>query len=63
MDSIVSPKVNTMEAKGVGARSLVYNTSKVEGHAGAPGWGLGRLTSNSITHLDVHKPNNGLVSA
>jgi hypothetical protein len=42
---------------------LVCSTSKVEGHAGAPGWGLGRLTSNSITHTDVHKPNNELVSA
>jgi hypothetical protein len=35
----------------------------VEGHVGAPGWGLGRLTSNSIIHTDLHKPNNELVSA
>jgi len=63
MDSTVSPKVKTMEVKGVGARSLVCNTSKVEGHARYSGWGLGRLTSNSVTHTDVHKPNNELVSA
>jgi len=25
--------------------------------------GLGRLTSNSIIHIDLHKPNNKLVSA
>jgi hypothetical protein len=35
----------------------------VEGHAGAPGWGLGRVTSGSIIHMDLHKPNNKLVSA
>jgi hypothetical protein len=27
------------------------------------GMGLGRLTSNSITHTDLHKPNNKLVNA
>jgi hypothetical protein len=36
---------------------------KVEGRAGALGWGLGRLTSKSITHINLHKPNNKLVSA
>jgi hypothetical protein len=25
--------------------------------------GLGRMTSNSLTHIDLHKPNNKLVSA
>jgi hypothetical protein len=38
MDSIVSPKVKTMEGKGVGVRSLVHSTSGVEGRAGAPRW-------------------------
>ncbi len=28
----------------------------------APKWGLGRLTRNSITHTNLHKPNNKLVS-
>ncbi len=37
MDSIASPKVST-KGKGVGAHSLVRNTSRVEGHAGAPRW-------------------------
>jgi hypothetical protein len=45
------------------AHSLVCSTSGVEGRAGALEWGLGRLTSNSITHTDLHKPNNKLVSA
>jgi hypothetical protein len=47
-----------MEGEEVGVRSLAYNTSKVEGCAGALGWGLGRLTNNSITHMDLHKSNN-----
>ncbi len=38
MDSTVSLKVKTTEGKGVGARSLVHNTSGVEGRVGAPGW-------------------------
>jgi hypothetical protein len=62
MDSIASPKVKTMEGKEVGARSLIRSTSGVEGCVGASGWGLGRLTSKSITHTDLHKPNNKLIS-
>ncbi len=42
---------------------LAYNTLKVEGRAKDLGWGLGRVTSKSITHTDLHKPNNKLVSA
>ncbi len=45
------------------AHSLARNTSEVEGCARAPGWGLRRLKSNSITHMDLHKPNNNVVSA
>jgi hypothetical protein len=52
-----------MEGKGVRVRSLAYNTSGVERCAGALRWGLKRLTSNSITHIDLHKLNNKLVSA
>jgi len=63
MDSIVSPKMKTLEREGIGVLSLVRNILGVEGHAGALGWGLGRLTSKSITHMDLHKPNNKLVSA
>jgi hypothetical protein len=62
MDSIASPKVTIAEGEGVGARSLACNTSGVERRAGAPGWGLGRLTSKLITYMDLHKPNNKLVS-
>jgi len=38
MNSTMSPKVKTMERKGVGACSVTCNTSKVKGHAGAPKW-------------------------
>jgi hypothetical protein len=41
---------------------LAHNTSRVKGRAGAPRWGLGRLTSKSIIHTDLHKLNNKLVS-
>ncbi len=59
----MSPKVKTTEGEGVGARSLVHSISGVEGRAGALGWGLGRVISNSIIHMDLYKPNNKLVSA
>jgi hypothetical protein len=36
---------------------------KGEGCARAPKWGLGRLTSESIIHLDLYKPNNKLINA
>jgi hypothetical protein len=49
-----NPKVKTMEGKGVGARFLICNILGVEGCAGALGWGLKRLTSNSITHMDLY---------
>jgi len=38
MDSITNPKVKTMEGEGVRARSLAYNTLRVEGRAGTLGW-------------------------
>ncbi len=62
MDSIASLKMKTSEGEGVGVRSLACNTSRVQGCVGASGWGLGRLTSKSITHTGLHKPNNKLVS-
>jgi hypothetical protein len=61
MDSTTSPKVKTTKRR-IGALSLARNISGLEGCAKAPRWGLGRLTSNSITHTDLHKPNNKLVS-
>jgi hypothetical protein len=62
MDSTTSLKVKTTE-RGVRVRYLVRNTSGVEGCVGALGCGLGILTRKSITHTDLHKPNNKLVSA
>ncbi len=61
-DSNVSPKVKTMK-KGVGVRSLTCNTLGVKRHNGAPRWGLRQVTSESIIHMDLHKPNNKLVNA
>jgi hypothetical protein len=61
MDSTISPKVKIIEG-GVGVRSLARNTLGVEGRARALGWGLGRLISKSLTHTNLHKQNNRLVS-
>jgi hypothetical protein len=58
----MNPKVKTMEGEGVGASSLACNTLGVKGRARAPRWGLGRLTSKSITHTNLYKPNNKLVN-
>jgi hypothetical protein len=60
MDSIASPKVMIMEGEGVEVCCLAYNILGVEAGIGALGWGLGKLTSKSITHIDLHKPNNKL---
>ncbi len=63
MDSIVNPKVKTTERKRVGSHSLARNTSRGKGACWSFEMGLGRLVSNSLTHMDLHKPNNKLVSA
>jgi hypothetical protein len=55
-------KVKIVEGSRVGAHSLVRSTFGVEGHAKAPRWGLRKVTSNSIIHMDLHKPNDKLVS-
>ncbi len=62
IDSTASPKVKTTEGQGVGVRFLVRSISGVKGRARALGWGLGRMTSRSIIHTDLHKTNK-LVSA
>jgi hypothetical protein len=63
MDSIANPKVKTIEGEGVRVCSMACNTSGVKAHARILKWGLGRLTSKSITHTKLYKPNNKLVSA
>jgi len=60
MDSTKSPKMKRTKGKGVGACSLACSTSRVEGHAEVPRWGLRRLISKSITRMGLHKPNNKL---
>jgi len=62
-DSNVSPKVETIKENGVGERSLVCNTSKVEGCARASGWGLRQMINGSVIHMNMHKLNNKLVNA
>jgi hypothetical protein len=61
-DSNASSKVKTTE-EGIGVRSLTRSTSKVQGRVGALGWGLGQVISGSMIHMDLHNPNNKLVSA
>jgi hypothetical protein len=63
MDSTASPKMETMEGEGVGACSLACSILVVEGRARVSGWVLRRLANKSITHTDLHKPNNKLVNA
>jgi hypothetical protein len=57
------PKVKTMEEEEVGAHSLACRTLGVERRVGVLGSKLGRLISNLITCMNLHKPNNKLVSA
>jgi hypothetical protein len=59
----MSPKVKTTKGQGVGVRSLARSALGIEGRVGHLGWGLGRMTSESIIHTNLHKPNNELVSA
>jgi hypothetical protein len=61
MDSIASPKVKTTKGEGVGVHSLVRNTSGVERVCWSSKMELVRLTSNSITHTNLYKPNNKFV--
>ncbi len=55
--------MKTVEGQGVGARSLACSTLGVERHAKFLKWGLERVISKSITHMNLHKPNSKLVSA
>jgi hypothetical protein len=62
MYSTMSPMVKTVEGERVGERSLTCNILGLEGRVGALGWGLGRVTSKSIIHMDLDKLNNKLVN-
>ncbi len=57
MDSTMSPKVKTMEGEGVGSQHFGGR-----GACWSFGMGLGILTSISLTHTDLQKPNNKLVN-
>jgi hypothetical protein len=60
--SNANPKMKTTE-EGVGVCSLTRSTSKVKRNVGAPGWGIGIMTSGSTINTNLHQPNNKLVSA
>ncbi len=62
MDSLVSPKVNNGRQRSWGVLSGSQHFGG-RGVCQSSGMGLGRLTSNSITQISLHKPNNKLVSA
>jgi hypothetical protein len=53
---------NNRRKKNWGAL-LADNTLEVERRVGASGWGLEIVTSKSIIHIDLHKPNNKLIIA
>jgi hypothetical protein len=63
IDSNASLKVKTVEEERIGLRSLTHSTSRVEMCAQILRWGLGQVANESIIHIDMHKPNNKLVSA
>jgi len=62
MELTASPKAKIAE-EGVGECSVARSTLGVKSCVGASGWGLGRFTSKSITHMDLHNPHNKSVSA
>jgi hypothetical protein len=63
MDSTVNPKVKITKRKRIGARVLVHSILGVKGHVGTLRWKLRKVTSKSITHMNLHKPSNKLVNA
>jgi hypothetical protein len=62
MDSTASPNVKTTKEEGIGACSLIHNSSGVERCVKVLRSGLGRLTSKSIIHTDLHKLNSKLIN-
>jgi len=41
---------------------MACSTLGLEGRVRALGWGLKKVTSNSIIHMDLHKTNNKWVT-
>ncbi len=62
IDSTVSIKVKQQKDKELGYTPWLATLWGVEGRVGALGLGLARMTSESIIHMDMHKPNNKLVN-
>jgi hypothetical protein len=62
MDSTESPKVKTLEGERVRRAPWLATLLRQKGVLELQD-GLGRVTSSSIIHTDLHKPNNKLVCA
>jgi hypothetical protein len=62
IDTTTNLKVKQWKNKEFGVCFLTGSILGVEGRAGILGWGLKRMTSRLIIHIDLHKPNNKLVS-
>jgi hypothetical protein len=56
-------KNGNKKKKGIRICFLVHSISRVEGRVGISRWGLRKVTSGSIIHMNLYKPNNKLVSA
>ncbi len=62
MDSTTNPKLKTLEGKRDGTRSLTRNTSRVAGHARAPGWDKDEWqTSQLFTRTFTNQTTSWLV--
>ncbi len=61
MDSTANPKVKLRKEKEL-KRVPWLVTLRGRRACWNSRMGLGRLTSNSLTHMDLHKPNNKLIS-
>jgi len=55
--------VKTTKEEGIEVCPLTHNILGAEGCVRASRWGLERMTSKSIIHMNMHKPNNKLVNA
>jgi hypothetical protein len=63
INSISSWRWKQRKDKKLGYIPWLATFGGVEGHTGALRWELRRVTSKSIIHMDLHKPNNKLASA
>jgi len=63
MDSTANPTGENNEKIRSWVHSLDRDILGVEGCVEAPKWKLRRVKNKSITHTNLHKPNNKLINA